>query len=56
MDHDNGEAFGIDSKSDDDMSDKVMGSVLDLPNDNTDYQGFLQAVFNTISKQLSEKM
>ena len=56
MDHNNGEAFGIDSKSDDDMSDEVMGSILDLPNDDPEYQGFLQAIFNTISKQLSAKL
>lgn len=56
MDHNNGEAFGIDSKSDDDMSNEVMGSILDLSNDDPEYQGFLQAVFNRISKQLSEKL
>lgn len=50
--HNNGEAFGIDSKTDDELSSWVMGSVMGAQaNSDPTYQGFLKAVFDIVKKE-----
>lgn len=50
LEHDNGEVFGIVSQDDDAMSFEVMGTIMGLPNTDTEYRDFLQAVFDIASK------